>query len=66
MATFWSSSDPGIEQSIEQAAISEVDAFIASRVDELQDYGWSNETIAEALGISESSIDEYADGHGEF
>jgi hypothetical protein len=37
--------------------ISVVEAFIASRINELQKYGWSNEAIAEALGVHEEFVE---------
>jgi len=66
MAVLWSSSQPGSEQMIQQEAISEVEAFMASRVYELQEYGWNNERIAEALGVGEEFVEDHSSGHDEY
>ena len=58
MSSNWSTPEPGTEQVADN--LSEVEAFMVSRIDDLQEYGWSNETIAEALGVSETFVEEYS------
>ena len=60
MATFWNSYQPESEQLMEQEVLSDVEAFMVSRVAELQDYGWSNENIAEALGVDDKFVEDHS------
>jgi hypothetical protein len=39
---------------------------MTSRVYELQEYGWSNERIAEALGVGEEFVEDHSSGHDEY
>ena len=63
MSTNWISPETSSEQVAE--SISEVEAFMESRVEDLQEYGWSNETIAEALGVNEEFVVEHSSNNGE-
>jgi len=56
MRTILVSPESGREQVAEN--ISEVEVFMASRVNDLQEYGWSNETIAEALGVNKEFVED--------
>lgn len=58
MSSNWSTPEPGTEQVTDN--LSEVESFMISRIDDLQEYGWNNETIAEALGVSETFVEEYS------
>ena len=66
MSTFGSASQPGNEQVAEQELKSEVEAFMMARAHALHEYGWSDETIAEALGIGEEVIEYFSADNGEY
>ena len=59
MDTTWSSPESGNGQVVEnENNVSVVEAFMVDRIGDLQEYGWSNDTIAEALGVNVEFVEE--------